>query len=98
MAKKVILAIILILILSVLCINFTINNTVNVYIDGENVSVKTTTLNQNIDSESLNGEICDYTINVMNDAWVANPWSEVASFVAYALLIVYLVKASMKVK
>ena len=37
-------------------------------------------------------------INVMNDAWVANPWSEVASFVAYALLIVYLVKASMKVK
>ena len=37
-------------------------------------------------------------INVMNDAWVANPWSEVASFVAYSLLIVYLVKASMKVK
>ena len=37
-------------------------------------------------------------INVMNDVWVANPWSEVASFVAYALLIVYLVKASMKVK
>ena len=37
-------------------------------------------------------------INVMNDAWVANPLSEVASFIAYALLIIYLVKASMKVK
>ena len=37
-------------------------------------------------------------INVMNDAWVANPLSEVASFVAYALLIIYLVKASLKVK
>ena len=37
-------------------------------------------------------------INVMNDAWVANPLSEAASFVAYALLIIYLVKASMKVK
>ena len=37
-------------------------------------------------------------INVMNDAWVANPLSEVASLAAYALLIIYLVKASMKVK
>ena len=37
-------------------------------------------------------------INVMNDAWVANPLSEVASFVAYALLIIYLVKVSLKVK
>ncbi len=37
-------------------------------------------------------------INVMNDAWVANPLSEIASLAAYALLIIYLVKASMKVK
>ena len=37
-------------------------------------------------------------INVMNEAWVANPLSEVASLAAYALLIIYLVKASMKVK
>jgi hypothetical protein len=37
-------------------------------------------------------------INVMNDAWIENPLSEVASFVAYALLIIYLVKASLKVK
>lgn len=37
-------------------------------------------------------------VNVMNDAWVANPLSQVVSFVAYALLIIYLVKASMKVE
>lgn len=37
-------------------------------------------------------------VNVMNEAWVANPLSEVASLVAYTLLIVYLVKASIKVK
>ena len=37
-------------------------------------------------------------INVMNEAWVNNPLSEVASLAAYALLILYLVKASMKIK
>jgi uncharacterized oligopeptide transporter (OPT) family protein len=37
-------------------------------------------------------------INVMNEAWVNNPLSEVASLAAYALLILYLVKASMSIK
>jgi putative OPT family oligopeptide transporter len=37
-------------------------------------------------------------INVVNEAWLANPLSEVASLLVYALLIVYLVKASLKVK
>ncbi len=37
-------------------------------------------------------------VNMVNDTWLANPMSEVASLVAYALLIVYLVKASIKVK
>ncbi len=37
-------------------------------------------------------------INVINNAWLENPMSEVAALVAYALLIVYLIKASMKVK
>ena len=37
-------------------------------------------------------------INMVNDSWLANPMSEVVSLAAYALLIVYLVKASMKVK
>ena len=37
-------------------------------------------------------------INVVNETWLANPLSEVASLLVYALLIVYLVKASLKVK
>ncbi len=37
-------------------------------------------------------------INLVNDAWLANPLSEALALVAYLLLIVYLVKASMKVK
>ena len=37
-------------------------------------------------------------INMVNDTWLANPMSEVVSLATYALLIVYLIKASMKVK
>ena len=37
-------------------------------------------------------------INLVNETWLANPLSEVAALFAYALLIMYLVKASMKVK
>lgn len=37
-------------------------------------------------------------INMVNEEWLANPGSEVVSLVMYALLIVYLIKASMKVK
>ena len=37
-------------------------------------------------------------INVVNETWLANPLSEVAALFVYALLIIYLVKASMKVK
>ena len=36
-------------------------------------------------------------INLVNEKWLANPMSELASLVVYALLIVYLVKASMNV-
>ena len=35
-------------------------------------------------------------IDLMNTEWVSNSWSEVAALVAYAALIVYFVKASMK--
>jgi hypothetical protein len=35
---------------------------------------------------------------MVNEEWLANPGSEVVSLVMYALLIVYLIKASMKVK
>ena len=37
-------------------------------------------------------------INLVNEPWLANPWSEVLSLAVYLLLIVYLVKASLKVK
>ena len=37
-------------------------------------------------------------INMVNEAWLENSGSEVVSLVMYALLIVYLIKASMKIK
>ncbi len=37
-------------------------------------------------------------INLANVAWMQNSWSEVVALVAYLLLILYFVKASMKVK
>jgi putative OPT family oligopeptide transporter len=36
-------------------------------------------------------------VDLMNEAWVENPLSEAVSLVAYICLIVYLVKASMKI-
>lgn len=66
MAKKNILAlIILILIIIIFGMNL-FNNTVNIYLDGENVSVETQTF-EDIDSNSLNKDICSYTLNVMNN-------------------------------
>ena len=67
MAKKIILALVIIVILiSIFSMLFMGNESVDVYIDGENVTVETHTV-KNIDANSLNEEICDYTINVMND-------------------------------
>ena len=37
-------------------------------------------------------------INMINEAWLACYWSEAIAIVAYALLIIYLVRASIKVK
>ena len=37
-------------------------------------------------------------INLVNETWLSNPMSELLSLVVYLLLIVYLVKASMKIK
>ena len=37
-------------------------------------------------------------INMVNEQWLANPGSEAVSLVMYALLIIYLIKASMKIK
>ena len=66
MAKKIILAAIILILIAVFAIMVIGNNTVNVYIDGENVTVETNTF-EDIDTHGLNEEICDYTINVMND-------------------------------
>ena len=37
-------------------------------------------------------------INLVNEEWLTNPMSELASLVAYALLIIYLIKASMNIQ
>ena len=37
-------------------------------------------------------------INMVNEQWLANPGSEAVSLLMYSLLIVYLIKASMKIK
>ena len=66
MAKKIILAVIILILIAVFALIIVGNNTVNVYIDGENVTVETNTL-EDIDAQGLNKEICDYTINIMND-------------------------------
>ena len=66
MAKKIILALIIIIVTLFLAFTFLGNDSVNIYIDGENVSVTTNTLS-GADTQSLNKDICDYTINVMND-------------------------------
>ena len=65
MAKKIIL-ILAILILILIIVIFLFNNSIDVYTDGENITVHTYTLN-NIDKESMNDEICDYTFDVMNN-------------------------------
>ena len=67
MAKKAILAIIILILISVFAISFLYNDSVDVYIGGENVSVTTHTLNINVDTNGMNNEICDYTLEVMND-------------------------------
>lgn len=66
MAKKIILAVIIVILIAVFALIFFVNDTVDVYIDGENVTVTTNTLT-NIDKNSLSHDICDYTLDVMND-------------------------------
>ena len=37
-------------------------------------------------------------VNLVNDAWIANTWSQIVALAAYAILIFYFIKASMKIK
>lgn len=66
MAKKIILALAVLLLIGIFALNFFGGDSIDLYIDGENVSVETHTLSR-IDTKSLNREICEYTIYVMND-------------------------------
>lgn len=68
MAKKIVLALVILIFIAVIAL-FMINNTntVDVYIDGENVSVETRSLS-NVDLQGMNQEICDFTTNVMDDS------------------------------
>lgn len=66
MAKKIILALVVLILVVIFGMLFLINDSVDVYMDGQNVSVKTHTISD-VDIGSLNKEICDYTFDVMND-------------------------------
>lgn len=66
MAKKIILALIILIFSASLFLMFFVNDNVNVYIDGENVTVSTQSLSHK-NTEQLNEEICNLTLNVMND-------------------------------
>ncbi len=37
-------------------------------------------------------------INLLNEAWLASTWSQIVALIAYILLILYFIRASMKVK
>lgn len=66
MAKKIILALAVIAVIVILAIFIINNNTVAVFNDGENITVETHSLaNANIDR--FNEEVCDLTMNVMNE-------------------------------
>lgn len=66
MAKKIILAAILLILIIFTGILFLANDSVDIYTDGENITIETTSLSD-IDKESLNEDICSYTLEVMND-------------------------------
>ena len=37
-------------------------------------------------------------VNLVNETWIANAWSQIIALAAYAILIFYFIKASMKIK
>ncbi len=66
MAKKLILALIILIFIAFGALLMINNDTVDVYIDGENVSVETRSMS-NVDIDRMNHEICNYTTSVMDD-------------------------------
>ena len=65
MAKKIILALIILILVIFFGIILFGNTSVDIYNDGENVTVETSTF-ADIDKHRLNKEICNYTLEVMN--------------------------------
>ena len=65
MAKKIILALIILVLIGFLGFTFFANDTVDIYFDGENVTVSTYTLS-GVDTDSLNRAICEYSIDMMD--------------------------------
>ena len=66
MAKKIILALLILILIIIGGIALFGGDTIDIYIDGENVTVETTTFSD-IDRTGLTRDICDYTLKVMND-------------------------------
>lgn len=66
MAKKIILALIILILLAFLFIVFFVNDNVSVYMDGENVTVHSQSLSHR-NTQQLNKDICNFTLSVMND-------------------------------
>lgn len=66
MAKKIVLAVIILFLVLFGAFLLFGGNTVDVYIDGENVTVETHTFSD-ADTAGLNAEICDVTTSAMND-------------------------------
>ncbi|WP_405307358.1 helix-turn-helix transcriptional regulator [Methanobrevibacter sp.] len=66
MGKKIILVLIFLILIIFCGIVFLGNNSVDVYNDGENITVETTTFSD-IDKHGMGNKICNYTLDVMNN-------------------------------
>ena len=66
MAKKIILALIILILIIFFGISFLFNDSVDIYNDGENVTVETSAFSD-ADKNRLSRDICEYTLDVMND-------------------------------
>lgn len=66
MSKKIILILVALIFIIGFGIIFLSPNTVDIYLDGENITVETHTFS-GINVDGLNREVCDYTVDVMND-------------------------------
>lgn len=67
MAKKIILAFIIIIAVGFLGFTFFANDTVDIYFDGENVTSSIHSIS-NIDKNALNRAICEYSVDMMDNS------------------------------